>query len=249
MANAKRVLVLGGTTEASGLVHALANRATDFHIILSLAGRTRSPQLPSCEVRVGGFGGAAGLADYLNAGQIDLVVDATHPFAARMRWNAATACARASVPRLRVERPAWAPQPGDIWQSADSLGHAAKLLDGSQRIFLTIGRQELASFAHRTDKWFLVRAIDPPTLAPPLPGELLLARGPFSVKDEIDLMTSRSIDTVVSKNSGGSATEAKLGAARHLGIPVVMVERPPNPDGPRGETVADALNWLNQFVS
>jgi precorrin-6A/cobalt-precorrin-6A reductase len=241
-------LILGGTTEASALVRRLAADSR-FHPILSFAGRTRTPELPDCEVRIGGFGGADGLASYLRKEAIDVVIDATHPFARRMRWHAAGACRDRNIPRLRLEREAWRQQAGDLWQLVPDIDQASAALAWSQRIFLTIGRQELAAFGGYENKWFLVRAIDPPDLDPPLPGELLLARGPFSVEDEIELLTRWRIDTVVSKNSGGSATEAKITAARRMGLKVVMVERPANPPGPCVETVPQALAWLNQFAS
>ena len=248
MGNAGKVLILGGTTEASALVRRLAADSR-YHPILSFAGRTRTPELPSCEVRIGGFGGVDGLASYLRREAIDLVIDATHPFAARMRWNAAQACADRSIPRLRLERGPWRQQAGDLWQLVPNIDQASAALAWSQRIFLTIGRQDLAAFGGHENKWFLVRAIEPPDVEPPLPGELLLARGPFTEDDEIELLTTWRIDTLVSKNSGGAATRAKITAARRLGIKVVMVERPPNPPGPLVDGVADALTWLDQFVS
>ena len=249
MGTARRVLILGGTTEASALVKRLAADSQQFHPILSFAGRTREPELPNCETRIGGFGGADGLTSYLRTEAIDIVIDATHPFAARMRWNAAEACRNTDIPRLRLERGPWRQQAGDLWQLVPDIDQASAALAWSQRIFLTIGRQEVAAFGGYENKWFLVRAIEPPDLDPPLPGELLLARGPFSVDDEIELLTMWRIDTVVSKNSGGAATEAKITAARRLGIKVVMVERPVNPPGPRVETVAETLSWLGQFAS
>lgn len=244
-----RVLILGGTTEASVLVRRLAEQYPNLEAILSFAGRTAAPQHTSGNVRIGGFGGAEGLVRYLRRENIDAIIDATHPFAARMRWNAAEACDVANIPRLRLERRPWLRHAGDIWHEVPDIDQASAALAWSQRIFLTIGRQELAAFEGYTAKWFLIRAIEPPELAPPLPGEILLARGPFTVEGEIDLLTTRRIDTIVSKNSGGSATEAKLIAARQLGIKVVMVERPPNPPGPLVPSLAEALDWLRQFVS
>ena len=245
----KRVLILGGTTEASLLVRRLADDHRNLDVILSFAGRTVAPQYASKQVRIGGFGGAEGLASYLRHELIDIMIDATHPFAARMRWNAAAACSDAGIPRLRLERGPWQQHAGDIWHIVPDIDQASAALAWSQRIFLTIGRQELAAFEGYANKWFLVRAIEPPDLDPSLPGELLLARGPFSIEGELDLLTTRRIDTIVSKNSGGNATEAKLIAARHLGIKVVMVERPPNPPGPLVRSVAATLDWLGQVVS
>jgi precorrin-6A/cobalt-precorrin-6A reductase len=249
MGTVRRVLILGGTTESSALVRRLSADSDRFHPILSLAGRTSTPELPECEYRIGGFGGPGGLARYLRLEAIDIVIDATHPFAARMRWNAAEACQETNTPRLRLERRPWEQHAGDLWHLVPDIDQAAAALVWSQRIFLTIGRQELAAFGGYENKWFLIRAIEPPDLDPPLPGELILARGPFSEDDEIELLSMWRIDTVVSKNSGGAATEAKITAARRLGIKVVMVERPPNPPGPLVETVPLAIAWLDQSVS
>lgn len=247
--SAKRLLILGGTTEASALVRRLGSETARFHTILSFAGRTAIPHVPNCEVRIGGFGGATGLSHYLRDADVDAVIDATHPFAARMRWNVAEACAERNLPRLRLERGPWRQQAGDLWQLVPDMDQASAALVWSQRIFLTIGRQDLAAFSGYEHKWFLIRAIEKPDLDPPLPGELLLARGPFTVEDEIELINVWRIDTIVSKNSGGGATEAKITAARRLGIKVVMVERPPNPAGPLVETVAEAHDWLDQLAS
>jgi precorrin-6A/cobalt-precorrin-6A reductase len=247
--SAKRLLILGGTTEASALVRRLGSEAEHVHTILSFAGRTAIPQVPNCEVRIGGFGGVDGLSRYLRDERIDAVIDATHPFAARMRWNVFEACTERDIPRLRLERGPWRPQAGDLWLSVPNMDQASAAIAWSQRIFLTIGRQELAAFSGYEHKWFLVRAIEKPDLVPPLPGEILLARGPFTVEDEIELINTWRIDTIVSKNSGGEATEAKITAARRLGIKVVMVERPPNPAGRLVETVAEACAWLDQLRS
>lgn len=245
----QRILILGGTTEASILVRRLADQDQNLDVILSFAGRTAAPHHTSRNVRIGGFGGAEGLARYLRRENIDAVIDATHPFAARMRWNAMEACSAENIPRLRLERGPWLRHAGDLWHEVPDIDQASAALAWSQRIFLTIGRQELAAFEGYAAKWFLIRAIEPPDLDPPLPGEILLARGPFTVESELELLTTRRIDTIVSKNSGGSATEAKLIAARQLGIKVVMVERPPNPPGPLVSRVDEALDWLGQFVS
>jgi precorrin-6A/cobalt-precorrin-6A reductase len=248
MGSARKVLILGGTSEASALVRRLASDSR-FHPIVSFAGRTRTPTMAGYEIRVGGFGGPDGLSSYLRREAIDIVIDATHPFARRMRWNAAEACADRNVPRLRLERAPWQQQAGDLWHLVPDIDQAAAALAWSSRIFLTIGRRDLAAFDGYERKWFLIRAIDPPDIKPPLPGEIVLARGPYDVEHEIELINTWRIDTIVSKNSGGAATEAKIIAARRLGIKVVMIERPPNPDGARAESVEDALGWLDQIVS
>ncbi len=231
-----KVLVLGGTTEARRL-------AERVPVISSLAGRVADLRLPPGTVRVGGFGGVAGLAGYLRTERVDAVVDATHPFAATMTAHAVEACGQVGVPLLVLRRPGWVPRPGDRWTRVGSLSAAATLATG--RVLLTTGRQGLAAFSD-SDAWFLVRSVDPPA-ALPRHAEMLLARGPFTVGDEIDLMRRHRIDQVITKDSGGDATAAKLVAARHLGIPVVLVDRPVLPAGVRvAATVDDAIGWLTR---
>ncbi|MGW5645475.1 cobalt-precorrin-6A reductase [Saccharopolyspora sp. NPDC003752] len=242
-----RVLVLGGTGEARKLAERLAERP-DLRVTSSLAGRVREPKLPPGEVRVGGFGGVDGLADWIRREQVDAVVDATHPFAGAITENAVAAAELAGCPILVLRRPAWRPGPGDDWRAAPSLAAAAELLpELGERIFLTTGRQGLAHFA-ALDLRFLVRTVDPPE--PPLPPHttVLLARGPFTVDDELALLREHRIDIVVTKNSGGSMTSAKLTAARELGLPVVVVQRPPQPTAPSAETVEDAVAWLDSAL-
>jgi precorrin-6A/cobalt-precorrin-6A reductase len=242
------VLILGGTTEASALARELAGR-TGLQVTTSFAGLTDNPRAAAGETRVGGFGGPEGLARHLRDEGVDVLLDATHPFAARMRWNAVDAAAETGVARLRVERPAWRAQPGDCWISVGDLEGAADAVQAHRRAFLTTGRKELAPFAVCRQTWFLVRAIEPPDPMPLADAEVLLDRGPFTVEGERALLVDRAIDVVVAKNSGADATEAKLVAARDLQLPVVMVERPPNPPGPRVETVADALLWFDDVLA
>ena len=239
-----RVLVLGGTSEASALARALA-AAPGVAVTTSFAGRTTAPTAPAGATRVGGFGGPEGLAAYLRAERVDVLVDATHPFAAHMRWHAAAAAAEVGVPRLRVERPPWAPVAGDRWTGVADLETAAEAVRtaGYARVFLSTGRTELAPFA-RCDAWFLVRSVEAPDDLPLARAEVVLARGPFELDDELALLRAHGIDAVVTKNSGADATGAKLAAARTLGLPVVMVERPPSPDGPRAATADEALAWV-----
>lgn len=249
MGTARRVLILGGTTEASALLRRLPADSNRIHPILSLAERPRGAEAPRCEVRVGGFGGADGLTRYLRTQAIDMVIDATHPFATRMRWHAAEACADTHIPRLRLERAPWTQHAGDLWHLVPDIDQASAALAWSRRIFLTIGHRDLEAFGGYENKWFLIRAATPPDVDPPLPGEFLRAQGPVSEADEIELLTMWRIDTIVSKNSGGATAQAKITAARRLGIKVVMVERPSNPDGPLVQTIEDALAWLDQSVS
>ena len=241
---ARNILILGGTTEA----YALARECTalpDLRVISSLAGRTAHPRLPVGEVRIGGFGGPPGLAAYLREHRIDAVVDCTHPFAARMGWNAAEACAAASVPLLRLDRPAWVRQDGDLWDEVTEWPEAAALVGAqSKRVLMAVGRQELEPFAGLDHVWFLIRSVEPPTPMPPFfQADLLLAQGPFPCESERDLLTAHGIDTIVCKNSGGP-TDAKLAAARALGVRVVMKGRPRRPDTPTATNVAEALSWL-----
>ena len=241
-----RVLVLGGTGEARRLAAALVADGVD--VVSSLAGRVADPLLPPGEVRTGGFGGPLGLADELRARSISALVDATHPFAAAMTASAAEASALTGVPLLRLQRPGWEAQPGDDWREVGSLDEAAAAVAGFGSVFLTTGRQGLAAFAGLEGRC-LVRTVDPPS--PPLPrrAAVLLARGPFSVDQELALMREHAIEVVVTKNSGGSMTSAKLTAARRLGIPVVLLRRPPVPPGVRVvATVPEAVTWLTHIA-
>jgi precorrin-6A/cobalt-precorrin-6A reductase len=225
------VLILGGTTEARELAAALASRP-GVRVTTSLAGRVSRPGTVDGEVRVGGFGGAEGLAAWLREHGVDAVVDATHPFAAGITANAARAAAATGVPAVVLRRRGWSPGPGDRWHEATSLtGAADRLPRLGRRVFLTTGRGGLAAFAHLTDLHFLLRSVDPPE--PPMPPHtrVLLARGPFTVEDETALLREHRIDVLVTKDSGGEATAAKLTAARELGLPVVVVRRPPLPQG------------------
>ncbi|WP_283137634.1 cobalt-precorrin-6A reductase [Rhizohabitans arisaemae] len=243
------VLILGGTAEARALAAVLAEDPR-LHVVSSLAGRVTNPRLPVGEVREGGFGGAGGLADWLLAHRIDAVIDATHPFAARMTASAAEAVRLArpgpGVPLLILRRPGWTEGPGDDWRRTASLAAAAELLPAlGRRVFLTTGRRSLPVFAPLDGLWFLARSVDPPE--PPFPAnlEVLLSRGPFTPDGELALLRGHRIDVVVTKDSGGAMTTAKLVAARELGLPVVMVERPPAPPRvPSVRTVAEAVAWL-----
>jgi precorrin-6A/cobalt-precorrin-6A reductase len=251
MAGRRRLLVLGGTSEAAALVRALATADRDLDVVTSLAGRTSTlPDLPGT-LRVGGFGGIDGLARYLEEAGVAAVVDATHPFAAQMPWHAEAACRAVGRPRLRLLRPAWTPSSDDRWHAVPDLDAAADALRaiGARRVFLTTGRQELAPFARMTDVWFLVRSIEPPAPDELPAGEVVLDRGPFAVDDERALMAGREIDVLVTKNSGAAATHAKLVAARHLGIPVVMVDRPPTPLVPIATTVDEAVAWVDGVLA
>ena len=233
-----RVLILGGTTEAAAIARALAGDAR-FDAVLSLAGRTRAPATPPIPWRVGGFGGAAGLAAYLNAERMAALIDATHPFAARMKANAQAV----PIPRVAVLRPEWTRQAGDDWTEVrDMAGAFAALGPVPRRVFLTVGQGDLAAF--RGPHRYLVRTVDPPGDAPP-DAVVITARGPFAEADDRVLMQAHGVDTLVTKNSGGVAVAGKLAAARGLGVRVVMVARPPPPAGPIVPDAAGALAWLH----
>jgi precorrin-6A/cobalt-precorrin-6A reductase len=256
-----RVLILGGTGDARRLAAVLtpgsaggsaggsaesAVARPGLSVVSSLAGRVRSPVLPPGEVRVGGFGGVPGLLAYLRAERIAVVVDATHPFAATMSASAAAATTELGIPLLVLRRPGWTPRDGDRWHWVPTLAAAAEALPGlGRRVFLTTGRGGLAAFAGLGEHWFLVRSVDPPE--PPMPPRLrtLLARGPFTLDAERELLREHRIDVLVTKDSGGAMTEAKLLAAGELGVPVVIQSRPPVPAGvPVETTVAGAARWL-----
>jgi precorrin-6A/cobalt-precorrin-6A reductase len=240
-----RLLILGGTTEATILARQIAGRA---HIdpILSFAGRTRNPAATPIPFRIGGFGGIAGLKAYLSRGGIDAVIDATHPFAAQMSANAASACGDLGLPLAILTRPAWRPVDGDRWTVVADMAEAARVLgEVPRRVFLTVGRLQLAAFVAAPHHHYLVRTIEPPVGITVLPDHrLILARGPFDTDDEIALMRPARIDVLVTKNSGGRATEAKLIAARALDIEVVMVERPKPEDVPAFERVEAVVAWI-----
>jgi precorrin-6A/cobalt-precorrin-6A reductase len=241
----KRLLILGGTGDGVELARQATN-IPGLEVISSLAGRTITPKSLVGAVRVGGFGGEAGLVEYLQAAQIDLLIDATHPFAAKISCNAAGAARKVGIPWLMLIRPGWERLPQDDWIEVGSIDAAVVGIPASaKQIFLTIGRQQLAPFASLTDKWCLVRSIDPPDASILLPpGELLLDRGPFSLEQELKLLQGYQIQAIVSKNSGGDATYAKIIAARELGIPVVMVQRSIVPEGDTVTDVSGAMEWL-----
>ena len=238
------VLVLGGTAEARELAAAL-HRRSGTRVISTLAGRVARPRLPAGDVRIGGFGGPERLAAYLSGECVDAVVDATHPFAERMSASAAAACGQAGVPLLRLERPPFRSEPGDDWRRVATLEEAAAAIPANgRRVFLTTGRQGLGAFAGVGDAFFLVRCVDPPD--PPLPADhvLLLDRGPFTLEGELALIDEHRLDLLVTKDSGGAHTAAKLEAARLRGLGVIVVSRPPRPDTHAVASVAEALAWL-----
>ena len=222
-----RILILGGTRDARQLAEALV--VGGYNPITSLAGVTGQPVLPPGDVRVGSFGGVVGLTSYLENNQIRLVIDATHPFAAQMSAHAFEACRSTGVSLLRLERPQWLPGGCDRWTIVSGSSEAAALLPSGARVLLTTGRKDLDSFFARQDISGIARMIEDPPLDPPANWRILRERPPFTVEEEVKLLAESAITHLVTKNAGGSATEAKLQAARDMGIPVIMVARPVKP--------------------
>ncbi len=224
------VLILGGTAEARALAAELVADGVD--VVSSLAGRVSRPALPAGGARVGGFGGAVGLATYLTEHRIDAVVDATHPFAAQISANAAAAAEQTRTPLVRLERPSWREHPdAERWTWVPDVAAARDAAESCSRPFVTTGRQSLEVYLPWADREVLVRVVDPPTFVLPERWTVLRARGPYDEADERELMADRQVGALLTKDSGGDHTAAKLGVAAELGIPVVVVERPPRPAG------------------
>jgi precorrin-6A/cobalt-precorrin-6A reductase len=245
-----RILILGGTAEARQLAGRLAGR-TGLEITLSLAGRTATPAAQPVPIRVGGFGGADGLAKYLAAERIDALIDATHPYANVISANAVAAVRRNGVPFIALRRPPWVAVAGDRWIAASDVREAVRAIGQTpRRVFVALGRNELAPFRDAPQHYYLIRSVDP--VEPPLPLPhvgYVTGRGPFSEADDHALMTEHRIEIVVAKNSGGTATYGKIAAARALGIDVIMLRRPPPPDAAAVETIEDAIVWLDHALT
>ena len=242
-----RILILGGTAEAAALARGALDRfGGAMQVITSLAGRTERPAPLPGETRIGGFGGTSGLTAYLSDHGISRVVDATHPFATRVSAQARLACKQAEVPRLILLRPPWRRHPLDRWIEVDNIVAAAAIVGRvGRRAWLTIGASEIACFSGEREVEFLVRIVDPPPQSLPVHSyEVIVGRGPFTLAGERHHLKHHAIDVLVSKASGGAATEAKIIAARELGIPVIVVRRPPREPGDAVETIEAALEWL-----
>ncbi len=222
-----RVLILGGTGEALELAAGL--EAEGIATLTSLAGVTRNPRLPESAVRLGGFGGAEGLTRFLRDERFAAIADATHPFAARMSWNAHAAAAATGTPLFRLERPAWNAEPADRWMNCVSSEDAARALPAGARVMLTIGSKEVSHFLAREDVTGIARMIEAPPIPFPDHWQMILERPPFSLESELQLITHHAITHLVTKNAGGAATFAKVAAARALSLPVLMIERPAKP--------------------
>lgn len=238
-----KVLVLAGTAEARELSFALERAGID--LITSLAGATERPAPMAGASRVGGFGGAPGLAEFIKANDVSHLVDATHPFAAQMSRNAHEAAETAQIPLVQLVRPAWPEKPN--WHMHDDLAAAASALPTGATVFLSTGRGSLAAFADRDDVTFIARVIDDLPGPFPLPkGRFQIGKPPFSVQEEVATLNDAKIDVLVSRNSGGTGGIEKILAAEHLGLKIFMVKRPSMPQGNRVETVDDALAWLTK---
>jgi len=238
-----RVLLLGGTTEASALASALAERG--ITAVFSYAGRTAQPVAQPLPTRVGGFGGVAGLQAYLESERISHLIDATHPFAAQMSRHAVQACAATGVALLAYQRPPWQAGPGDDWQTVPDLASAvAALPDTKSRIFLAIGKQHLADFAAKPQHHYLLRLVDPAGALPLPDAEAVVARGPFTYAGDLALLQSHRISLIVAKNAGGMGARAKLDAARTLHLPVILIDRPAVPARAVAGDIGEVLDWL-----
>jgi precorrin-6A/cobalt-precorrin-6A reductase len=245
-----RILILGGTTEARLLAERLAGRA-DLDATLSLAGRTPAPARQAVPVRSGGFGGVAGLADYLVRDRIDVLIDATHPFASTISANACAAAQTAGVRLVALRRPPWITVAGDRWTEVENVRHAVRALGEKPcRVFVALGRNELAPLLQAPQHSYLIRSVDP--VDPPLrlpQVAYVTGRGPFAEADELALIRAHGIEALIAKNSGGDATYGKIAAARALGVEVIMLRRPPAPAAPSVETVEEAIGWLDHALT
>jgi precorrin-6A/cobalt-precorrin-6A reductase len=240
-----RILLLGGTTEANLMAQAIAKAGLAG--VYSYAGRTEAPMGQPIHMRVGGFGGVEGLRAYLEAEGISHVIDATHPFAAQMSTNAVVACEATDTPLIALERAPWTPGEGDRWTHVPDIEAAVAALDGpSRRVFLAIGRQHIDAFAAQPQHAYLLRLVDAPTGPLPLPqAEVVVARGPFDLASDTALMQAHRTEVIVAKNAGGKGAVAKIAAARALGLPVVMIDRPVLPPRRVVHGVAAVMSWLN----
>ncbi|EHJ92091.1 cobalt-precorrin-6A reductase [Vreelandella boliviensis] len=239
-----KILILGGTSEASALASAVAKRS--LSAIFSYAGRVSSPKSQPLPTRIGGFGGVSGLVAFLAQERITHIIDATHPFAAQMSANVVAAAAQSGVKAIALTRPAWQAVDGDQWQSVGTVDKAVSALAGPpQRVLLAIGRMHLAAFAAQPQHHYVLRLVDPPASPPSLADyTAVIDRGPFTLAGDLALLETQRIERIVCKNSGGEGAASKLTAARRLGLPVVMIERPHLPSRLEAHTVDDVMSWL-----
>jgi precorrin-6A/cobalt-precorrin-6A reductase len=246
----RHILILGGTTEARQLAQLLAPRI-DLEVTLSLAGRTASPLAQPVPTRRGGFGGTEGLVRYLQDQAVYALIDATHPYAATISAHATNAAHRTGTPMIALRRPPWVAVAGDRWTEVSDAQEAARTLGiEPRRVFLALGRQEIAPFVSAPQHRYVIRSVDPvqPPLAVPH-AQYIEERGPFGEDAERALLVEHSIDAVVAKNSGGRATYGKIAAARSLAIPVLLIRRPADPGGSAVTGVSEAMAWLDHVLA
>jgi precorrin-6A/cobalt-precorrin-6A reductase len=238
-----RALILGGIADANLLAAEIARARIDA--IYSYGGRTRAPADQPLPTRIGGFGGASGLADYIRHESITHVIDATHPFAAEMSRNAIEACAETGTPLIALERAPWTKAPGDIWiEVGDVSAAVATLPEAPANVFLAIGRQHIAPFGSKPQHAYTLRFVDSPQAPLPFAADVIISRGPFTLDAELELLRTRGIAWIVARNSGGDGARAKIDAARSLGLPVIMISRPHLPERLRVESVTEVMHWL-----
>ncbi|MEM7318753.1 MAG: cobalt-precorrin-6A reductase [Pseudomonadota bacterium] len=237
------LLILGGTTEATALAKVIAQ--TRLRATISYAGRVVSLRTQPMSTRVGGFGGVDGLVRYIGEAGVTHIVDATHPFAAQMSRNAKAACDRTRTPLCALTRPPWKARDGDDWQSVPDIDAAVAALSGpARRVFLAVGRQQLAGFAAQPQHHYLLRLVDQSDGIVLPKHAIEIARGPFTLAGDLDLMTRHRIEVVVTKNAGGTGARAKIDAARRLKLPVIMIDRPIQPERQDLFSPQDVLDWL-----
>lgn len=242
-----KLLLLAGTSEARTLAEQLAEDPRVI-VLASLAGTTRDPSPLPVETRKGGFGGERQQSEFLKNNDIEVIIDATHPFAARISARSQAICARLDLPYLQILRPGWSPVEGDCWQFVDTIEDAARAVPAGATAFLGTGRQSLGAFVEHDDATLYLRQIDPPsTPFPHTKGGYVIGKPPFAVDEEIRLFKDLGVDLLVVKDSGGRAG-SKLEAARELGLPVIMVRRPPQPPGEKVDSVDEALAWLERLL-
>lgn len=241
------ILILGGTAEASKLASRL--QAPDRRVISSLAGRTLTPAKIEGEVRIGGFGGSKGLASYLKSNDVKLLIDATHPFATQISDNAIVAAHETAVAFIRLERPAWLKKPGDKWTPADTLAQAVEAIPSRARVLLALGKQHISAFSKRNNVHFVVRMVDPPETPLDLVDFELELSKPGTVESETNFLVAKRISHIVCRNSGGKASYAKIRAARDLGIPVIMIERPRRPEMKTLPDVESVISFADETLN
>jgi precorrin-6A/cobalt-precorrin-6A reductase len=236
-------LILGGTLDASLLAAEIARAR--IKAVYSYGGRTRAPADQPLPTRIGGFGGASGLADYIRRENITHLIDATHPFAAEISRNAVEACKDTKTPLIALERAPWVQAPGDNWiEVVDVNAAVAALPESPAQVFLAIGRQHIAPFASKPRHAYTLRFVDPPEAPLPFAADVIVSRGPFTLDAELEMMRARGITWIVARNSGGDGARAKIDAARALGLPVILISRPRLPERSRVESVAEVMHWL-----